>query len=137
MEGRQYLPDLPSDPTGLMKWMKKKVASEKCVFKHEMITDTEFIQHEITEAPYKPIKDNVVLPTAPKAARSANVDTSRIPANGPFKLHIGNIPYDTTQEEINGVFRECNVSLLNFIHYGPDRLFPSMESVIECSTTQR
>lgn len=46
----------------------------------------------------------VVLPTAPKAARSSDIDTSRVPRNPPFKIYMGNIPYDFDEDMLKEFF---------------------------------
>lgn len=46
----------------------------------------------------------VVLPTAPKAARSSEIDTSRVPKVPPFKIYMGNIPYDFDEDMIKDFF---------------------------------
>lgn len=51
----------------------------------------------------------VILPTAPKASRPNEIDTSRVPHAPPFKVHIGNIPYDTTEEDIRLFFKDLNL----------------------------
>ncbi|ELT99249.1 hypothetical protein CAPTEDRAFT_221548 [Capitella teleta] len=44
------------------------------------------------------------LPTAPRAARGADVDMSRVPTNPPFTAFLGNIPFDVEIETIEKFF---------------------------------
>lgn len=47
----------------------------------------------------------MVLPTAPKAMRANEVDTSRVPNSPPFKAYVGNMPYETNEGEIRNLFK--------------------------------
>lgn len=51
-----------------------------------------------------PMIKEVVLPTAPKADRATEIDTSRVPKVPPFKLYMGNIPYDCEEDMIREFF---------------------------------
>ncbi|UYV68630.1 EIF4B [Cordylochernes scorpioides] len=55
------------------------------------------------------ILSNVVLPTAPKAARAPYMDLSRIPTQPPFTAYIGNLAYDITEEDIKRFFRNMKI----------------------------
>lgn len=55
--------------------------------------------------------NTVILPTAPKALRSNDVDTSKVPSAPPYKAYIGNIPYDADEEALQYFFSGLNVSV--------------------------
>ncbi|GIX89150.1 eukaryotic translation initiation factor 4B [Caerostris extrusa] len=54
-------------------------------------------------------EEKVALPTAPKAARGPDVDLTKIPSTGPFTVYLGNLPYDTTEDDIIRFFRNIEV----------------------------
>lgn len=45
-------------------------------------------------------KEQVVLPTAPRAARGPGVDEENIPTNPPYVAYISNLPYDSIEEDL-------------------------------------
>ena len=51
-----------------------------------------------------------MLPTAPKASRENEVDTSRVPMVPPFKAYVGNISYGAGEEDLRNFFAKLNVS---------------------------
>lgn len=55
----------------------------------------------------------VILPTAPKALRSNEIDTSRVPNAPPFKAYIGNIPYDADEDALREFFSGLRVKSVN------------------------
>jgi len=56
----------------------------------------------------------VVLPTAPKSARAPDIDLSKIPNHPPFKAYLGNLPYETTEEEIERFFKNKKVRIFSW-----------------------
>ena len=54
-------------------------------------------------------KEKIFLPTAPRAARGANVDESKIPNNPPYTAYIANLPYDIESEDIIKFFHGLRV----------------------------
>ncbi|KAL5010960.1 hypothetical protein ScPMuIL_013265 [Solemya velum] len=53
--------------------------------------------------------DRTKLPTAPKAARGADIDPGRIPSDPPYTAFIGNLPYEADEEGIKHFFRDQKV----------------------------
>ena len=60
-------------------------------------------------APSKPNIDRSILPTAPRAARGPDVDMNKIPSKPPYTAFLGNLPYDISEEDIEGFFRGLEV----------------------------
>ena len=58
----------------------------------------------------KPAIDRSKLPTAPKAARGPDVDMNKVPSEPPFTAFIGNLAYETTEDNIYDFFKKLNVS---------------------------
>lgn len=56
------------------------------------------------------------LPTAPRSARGADVDLSRVPTVKPFTAFIGNLPFEVSQEDISRMFKDLKVRSFLFIH---------------------
>ena len=56
--------------------------------------------------------NTVILPTAPKALRSNEIDTSKVPNAPPFKAYIGNIPYDANEGDLQYFFGGLKVCSL-------------------------
>jgi len=52
----------------------------------------------------------IQLPTAPRAARTVEIDHSRIPENGPFTAFVGNLPYEVDQYVLQDFFKDLTVS---------------------------
>lgn len=46
----------------------------------------------------------VVLPTAPRAALGPGIDDERIPRRPPYTAYIANLPYDVDDEQVKEVF---------------------------------
>lgn len=67
-----------------------------------ILTEEEF------DAPFK--FDRSTLPSAPKAALGPSVDLSLIPKDGPFSVHIGNLSYDASEEDLYTLFSKLEVS---------------------------
>lgn len=91
---------LPSSPAGLTKW---KTVSD-LIFYHWSLNSTHC---EFTEAIYK---EKLLLPTAPRAARGADVDESKIPSSAPYTAYIANLPYDIEVEDVSKFFHGLRVS---------------------------
>lgn len=56
------------------------------------------------------LKEEIILPSAPKAARANEIDCSRVPMSGPFKAYIGNVPYSAVEDDLKKFFEKLNVS---------------------------
>jgi len=54
-------------------------------------------------------KEKLLLPTAPRAARGADVDESKIPNNAPYTAYIANLPYDIEVEDVSKFFHGLQV----------------------------
>ena len=52
------------------------------------------------------------LPTAPRAARGADVDVNRLPKSPPYTAFLGNLPYDIEEEDVQSFFKGLKVNLL-------------------------
>ncbi|XP_071152737.1 eukaryotic translation initiation factor 4B-like isoform X2 [Mytilus edulis] len=57
----------------------------------------------------KPKIDRSKLPTAPKSARGPDVDMDKVPSVPPFTAFIGNLAYETTEDNIADFFKKLNV----------------------------
>ena len=53
----------------------------------------------------------VQLPTAPRAARGADIDPDRLPSRPPYTAYVGNLPIDCTEEDIEAFFRGLEVGI--------------------------
>ena len=53
--------------------------------------------------------EQVVLPTAPRAARGPEVDEDRVPTVPPFKAYVANLPYDCENEDVKKFFARFKV----------------------------
>ena len=53
--------------------------------------------------------DRSKLPTAPKAARGPDVDMNKVPSEPPFTAFIGNLAYETSEDNIYDFFKKLNV----------------------------
>ncbi|XP_063230317.1 eukaryotic translation initiation factor 4B isoform X2 [Bacillus rossius redtenbacheri] len=51
----------------------------------------------------------MVLPTAPRATRSPDVDDERIPHSPPFLAYISNLPYEVNEDEIADFFQDLQI----------------------------
>merc|ERR1711887_77510 len=56
-------------------------------------------------------KQQIVLPTAPRAALGPNIDDERIPRRPPFTAYIANLPYDVNEEQIMEVFERAKLKI--------------------------
>lgn len=57
-------------------------------------------------------KQQVVLPTAPKAARGIDDYSDKIPNQPPYIAYLSNLPYDVDEDEIANFF--CNLKVKHF-----------------------
>ena len=53
--------------------------------------------------------DRASLPTAPRAARGPDVDTSKIPDGPPYTAFLGNLSYDVDKDDILEFFKNSKV----------------------------
>ena len=58
-------------------------------------------------------KQQVVLPTAPRAALGPGIDDERIPHRPPFTAYIANLPYDVDDCEVKEVFERAKLRIEN------------------------
>ncbi|XP_069675228.1 eukaryotic translation initiation factor 4B isoform X3 [Periplaneta americana] len=55
-------------------------------------------------------KEKVILPTAPRATRSPDLDDEKVPKNPPFLAYISNLSYDVDENDIASFFRNLEVT---------------------------
>ncbi|XP_020296060.1 eukaryotic translation initiation factor 4B-like [Pseudomyrmex gracilis] len=55
-------------------------------------------------------KEQVILPTAPRAARGPGIDEENIPTNPPYVAYISNLPYDVDEADLTDFFAEMKIS---------------------------
>jgi translation initiation factor 4B len=60
-------------------------------------------------------KEKVILPTAPRATRSPDLDDEKIPKVPPFLAYISNLSYDVEESDISNFFRNLEVKL-RYLH---------------------
>ena len=53
--------------------------------------------------------DRSALPTAPRAARGADVDMSKVPTSPPFTAFLGNLPFEVSADDIHEFFKQLKV----------------------------
>ena len=69
---------------------------------------------EMEDEPYDASrKQQVVLPTAPRAALGPGIDDERIPHRPPFTAYIANLPYDVDDCEVKEVFERAKLRIEN------------------------
>jgi translation initiation factor 4B len=56
-------------------------------------------------------KQQIVLPTAPRAALGPDIDDDRIPKRPPYTAYIANLPYDVDEEQIKEVFEKARLKV--------------------------
>jgi len=56
-------------------------------------------------------KQQVVIPTAPRAALGPGVDDERIPRSPPYTAYIANLPYDVDEEQVQDVFVKARLKV--------------------------
>jgi len=56
-------------------------------------------------------KQQIVLPTAPRAALGPDIDDERIPRRPPYTAYIANLPYDVDEEQIMEVFERAKLRI--------------------------
>lgn len=66
-----------------------------------------------TDKKLRAAMDRAALPTAPRAARGPDMDTSKIPDGPPYTAFLGNLSYDVDKEDILEFFATKKV-LFNF-----------------------
>ena len=59
-----------------------------------------------------PAIDRSKLPSAPRAARGADFDPSRVPTRPPYTAFLGNLQYDICEEDIERFFMKLKVCLV-------------------------
>ncbi|XP_078581158.1 eukaryotic translation initiation factor 4B-like isoform X4 [Branchiostoma floridae x Branchiostoma japonicum] len=64
--------------------------------------------------------DRAKLPTAPRSARMADFDASRIPDKPPFTAFLGNLSYDVDEEAIERFFRDMKLVTVRLPRDGGD-----------------
>ena len=66
-----------------------------------------------TDKKLRAAMDRAALPTAPRAARGPDIDTSKIPEGPPYTAFLGNLSYDVDKDDILEFFG-TNKVLFNF-----------------------
>merc|ERR1719474_481752 len=56
-------------------------------------------------------KQQIVLPTAPRAALGPDIDDERIPRRPPYTAYIANLPYDVDEDQIMEVFERAKLRI--------------------------
>merc|ERR1719435_203240 len=56
-------------------------------------------------------KQQIVLPTAPRAALGPDIDDDRIPKRPPYTAYIANLPYDVDEEQVKEVFVRARLKI--------------------------
>ena len=56
----------------------------------------------------------IVLPTAPRAALGPDVADERIPRDPPYTAYVANLPYDILEEDLMNFFSKLRVGLKFF-----------------------
>lgn len=64
------------------------------------------------------IREQFVLPTAPRAARGSGIDESRIPRGPPYTAFIANLSFETNVDEITRFFGKLNVKSVRLVREG-------------------
>ncbi|XP_066300821.1 eukaryotic translation initiation factor 4B-like isoform X3 [Branchiostoma lanceolatum] len=64
--------------------------------------------------------DRAKLPTAPRSARMADFDASRIPDKPPFTAFLGNLSYDVDEEAVERFFRDMKLVTVRLPRDGGD-----------------
>ena len=67
--------------------------------------------------PPKPSIDLSKLPSAPRASRGVDIDLSKLPPNPPYTAFLGNLPFETDEEDIVNLFRGLKVCHFFFLSY--------------------
>eukprot|EP00092_Neocalanus_flemingeri_P022442 GFUD01024339.1.p1 GENE.GFUD01024339.1~~GFUD01024339.1.p1 ORF type:complete len:634 (-),score=237.24 GFUD01024339.1:916-2817(-) len=60
---------------------------------------------------YSRPKQQIVLPTAPRAALGPDIDDDRIPKRPPYTAYIANLPYDVDEEQVTEVFANARLKI--------------------------
>lgn len=55
--------------------------------------------------------EQIVLPTAPRAARGPDISEDRIPKEPPYTAYVANLPYDIDEKDIMQFFSRLKVLL--------------------------
>jgi len=64
--------------------------------------------------PPKPSVDLSKLPSAPRASRGVDIDLSKLPPHPPYTAFLGNLPFETDEEDIVNLFRGLKVENIRF-----------------------
>lgn len=62
------------------------------------------------EEEFESIRKEVILPTAPRATRSPEVDDEKVPKAPPFQAYISNLPYEVDENDIYEFFKNLQVT---------------------------
>lgn len=81
------------------------VVTSKIYYQHAL-----FIFADEDDSASRVVINLSALPTAPRSARGADVDLSRVPTVKPFTAFIGNLPFEVSQEDIRKMFKDVKVS---------------------------
>ena len=61
--------------------------------------------------PPKPSVDLSKLPSAPRASRGVDIDLSKLPPHPPYTAFLGNLPFETNEDDIVNLFRGLQVCI--------------------------
>lgn len=87
-----------------------------------------------TENRLRAARDRAALPTAPRAARGPDIDSTKIPDGPPYTAFLGNLSYDVDKEDILEFFGNKKVLWQLYIHVSYEDhekwiLFPLLQQV--------
>ncbi|XP_078660627.1 eukaryotic translation initiation factor 4B-like isoform X6 [Branchiostoma floridae x Branchiostoma belcheri] len=86
--------------------------------------ETEGLDYDTTptwsDSGYSSAIDRAQLPTAPRSARMADFDASRIPDKPPYTAFLGNLSYDVDEEAIERFFRDMKLVTVRLPRDGGD-----------------
>ncbi len=71
-------------------------------------------EHEVTHRP----AEKIVLPTAPRASLSTQINEDRIPREPPFTAYIANLSYDINTEDVYKFFGKLKISKVRLLRDG-------------------
>lgn len=87
--------------------------------KHQSTVDTTWPEEAYgghsAEIKIRAALDRAALPTAPRAARGPDIDTTKIPDGPPFTAFLGNLSYDVDKDDILEFFGNNKVFQNNIV----------------------
>ena len=87
------------------------------VFLNSLLLSTNLLKIPISApSAYEPASTRVdisSLPSAPRAQREGSFDPSRVPRSPPFTAYVGNLPFDTEDDDVIQMFARNTVRIVN------------------------